>query len=390
MTYLLVKYAFLFLLASLLGGVLGYWLSRRNMVDVSESYEELRAASARSDAALWEKLWQRLDALPEPKETDLSAVLARIDGIPAPKETDLSGVMQRIDDIPPPKETDLTEVYQSIDGIKTAVDRIPRPEPVNLSGLEEQLASLEARILAIPAPETPERVDLGPIENRIGQLETILRSLPKPPEPEPLNLAPVNERIERVEKLIGEQVIPEVDLQPIQQGLAQVRRDIDGLPVVETHPAVDIGPLTQQLAVLEKRVSSQSAPPAVNLRPLEERLKSVETELQKLYGRLERPAKAPTAQPKPARKEPVILSAALYGKKDDLKRISGVGPKLERLLNKNGVYYFWQVASWNRSDVKIIDDRLDVFKGRIDRDEWVRQAKSLRREPGVAQVPAEY
>ena len=390
MTYLLAKYAFLFLLASLFGIALGYWLSRRNMVDVSESYEELRAASARSDAALWDKLWQRLDALPEPKETDLSGVMQRIDAIPQPKEADLSGVLQRIDAIPQPKETDLTEVYRSIDGIKTAVDRIPRPEPVNLSAVEEQLASLEARVLAIPVPETPERVDLGPIENRIGQLETILRNLPKPPEPEPVNLAPVNERIERVEKLIGEQVIPEVDLQPIQQGIAQVRRDIDGLPVVETHPAVDIGPLAQQFAILENRVANQAPAPAVNLSPLEDRLKSVEAELQKLRGRLERPAKTPSVRPKPARKEPVILSAALYGKKDDLKRISGVGPKLERLLNKNGVYYFWQVASWNRSDVKVIDDRLDVFKGRIDRDEWVKQAKSLRREPGVAQMPAEY
>ena len=91
MTYLLAKYAFLFLLASLFGIALGYWLSRRNMVDVSESYEELRAASARSDAALWDKLWQRLDALPEPKETDLSGVMQRIDAIPQPKEADLSG-----------------------------------------------------------------------------------------------------------------------------------------------------------------------------------------------------------------------------------------------------------------------------------------------------------
>ena len=67
--------------------------------------------------------------------------------------------------------------------------------------------------------------------------------------------------------------------------------------------------------------------------------------------------------------------------------ISGVGPKLESLLNKNGVYYFWQVASWNRDDIKIIDDRLDVFKGRISRDEWVKQAKNLKRQPHASPMP---
>jgi predicted flap endonuclease-1-like 5' DNA nuclease len=75
------------------------------------------------------------------------------------------------------------------------------------------------------------------------------------------------------------------------------------------------------------------------------------------------------------------------GGRDDLKLISGVGPKLEKLLNENGVYYFWQVASWNRDDIKIIDDRLDVFKGRISRDEWVKQAKNLKRQPHASPMP---
>jgi predicted flap endonuclease-1-like 5' DNA nuclease len=86
--------------------------------------------------------------------------------------------------------------------------------------------------------------------------------------------------------------------------------------------------------------------------------------------------------------DPVILSAALYGNKDDLKLISGVGPKLEDLLNKNGVYYFWQVASWDGSDIDFIDERLDVFRGRISRDNWVDQAEQRSQEPGAASAPS--
>lgn len=92
---------------------------------------------------------------------------------------------------------------------------------------------------------------------------------------------------------------------------------------------------------------------------------------------------------KTSRDEPRILSAALYGKKDDLKKISGVGPKLENLLNKNGVFYFWQVSEWDSDDIRIIDERLDSFNGRIQRDNWVKQASRLRREPTAAQMPTD-
>ncbi len=63
-------------------------------------------------------------------------------------------------------------------------------------------------------------------------------------------------------------------------------------------------------------------------------------------------------------------------KLDDLTRISGVGPALERLLHKQGVFYFKQIASWTKDDVKVIDSKLDTFKGRILRDNWVKGAKT--------------
>ncbi len=60
---------------------------------------------------------------------------------------------------------------------------------------------------------------------------------------------------------------------------------------------------------------------------------------------------------------------------DDLKRIWGVGPALERLLHKQGIYYFRQIASWTKDDIQQIDQKLDVFKGRIQRDNWIKGAK---------------
>jgi NADH-quinone oxidoreductase subunit J len=62
---------------------------------------------------------------------------------------------------------------------------------------------------------------------------------------------------------------------------------------------------------------------------------------------------------------------------DDLKRIRGVTPKLERLLHKNGIYTFAQIAALNETQVQELDEKLEEFKGRIVRDNWVEQAKQL-------------
>ena len=73
--------------------------------------------------------------------------------------------------------------------------------------------------------------------------------------------------------------------------------------------------------------------------------------------------------------EPDRLDAP-QGAADDLKRISGVGPKLEALLNELGFWHFHQIAAWGPSEVEWVDARLK-FKGRITRDNWIDQAKAL-------------
>ncbi|MCC0067801.1 MAG: hypothetical protein H6896_12555 [Rhodovulum sp.] len=74
---------------------------------------------------------------------------------------------------------------------------------------------------------------------------------------------------------------------------------------------------------------------------------------------------------------PACLEAARDGAADDLKRIKGVGPKLEELLNSLGYYHFDQIAAWSAAEVAWIDAHLEGFHGRATRDEWVAQAKLL-------------
>jgi NADH-quinone oxidoreductase subunit E len=64
--------------------------------------------------------------------------------------------------------------------------------------------------------------------------------------------------------------------------------------------------------------------------------------------------------------------------RDDLKRISGVGPKLEQVLNGLGIWTFAQIADWSPNEIAWVDDYLG-FKGRIARDNWLFQAAELRK-----------
>lgn len=61
---------------------------------------------------------------------------------------------------------------------------------------------------------------------------------------------------------------------------------------------------------------------------------------------------------------------------DNLKAISGIGPKLEKVLNDLGIWTYAQIAAWDMQEVAWVDDFLS-FKGRIDRDGWIVQAATL-------------
>lgn len=97
------------------------------------------------------------------------------------------------------------------------------------------------------------------------------------------------------------------------------------------------------------------------------------------------PKAPPAAAAEPAAAQgpgtrPAALSAARDNRPDDLKRIKGIGPKLEKLCNSLGFYHFDQIAAWTADEVAWVDQNLDGFKGRVVRDDWVAQARQLASE----------
>ena len=93
-------------------------------------------------------------------------------------------------------------------------------------------------------------------------------------------------------------------------------------------------------------------------------------------------AEAPAAAPKKAAAKKAAPKAkaekaeAPAAAADDLKKLSGVGPALEKKLLAGGVTSFAQIAAWSEADVAEFDEKLS-FKGRIEREGWIEQAKEL-------------
>ncbi len=93
------------------------------------------------------------------------------------------------------------------------------------------------------------------------------------------------------------------------------------------------------------------------------------TEFERVYGKGRSAGASKGAKPKG-------ISSARGGKADKLQRLSGVGPKNEKILHSLGFFHFDQIAEWSAEQIDWVDEHLN-FNGRIKREEWVRQASLL-------------
>lgn len=77
--------------------------------------------------------------------------------------------------------------------------------------------------------------------------------------------------------------------------------------------------------------------------------------------------------------QPLLLTEAREGGKDDLQRIKGIGEVIEKTLNEKGIYHFDQIANWTQEEMAWVDSAIS-FPGRAARENWVGQAKLLASE----------
>jgi predicted flap endonuclease-1-like 5' DNA nuclease len=74
------------------------------------------------------------------------------------------------------------------------------------------------------------------------------------------------------------------------------------------------------------------------------------------------------------------IGTASEAEKDDLKRVKGIGPFIERKLNALGIYTFRQIANFDEDLEDRVNDAIEFFPGRVRRDDWKGQAAQLAKE----------
>jgi len=74
------------------------------------------------------------------------------------------------------------------------------------------------------------------------------------------------------------------------------------------------------------------------------------------------------------------IGVADESQKDDLKKISGIGPFIEKKLNDIGIYTYKQISRFNNDDIDSVTKLIEFFPGRIKRDNWKKQANDLQKE----------
>jgi ABC-type branched-subunit amino acid transport system ATPase component/predicted flap endonuclease-1-like 5' DNA nuclease len=160
-------------------------------------------------------------------------------------------------------------------------------------------------------------------------------------------------------------------------------------------PKASAKPAAAKGAATKPATAAKAAPakPKTAAKPAEAKRATVKPAAAK-------PATAPKAAPaKPkadakksatAKKAPALsntLKAPRGGKADRLILIKGIGPVNEKKLNQHGIYHFDQIAAWKKADIEAAEAYL-AFDGRIEREDWMGQAKELAKQGGTKPATA--
>ncbi|MEZ6001239.1 hypothetical protein [Hyphomonas sp.] len=361
----------------------------------------------------------------EPVRTHMAAMEARLaefaDRIDTARKADIEELMIR-----------MSTLSSSLAGL-----RVP-----DLDSVKERLSKIEDAIANIDLPET----DFTPLVNEFRNIEGMLRAPSDDMRIVQTKLADIeggsaslHSKLSGVEHTVSMLARSGVDLTPVQARLSSVESALASLRV-EMQSLPDLTPVLSSMRKLDARldmgaVDSRLANIEYTLAALNHILRARDfghlrgegeyTYRQPAYTppRTEPPAFAPIDQvfpktaPPPHMAEPAsgheaepeanpentaqLLKIALrpgdkanllvepaFGNEDDLEVVNGIGPMLCELLNEIGVYYYWQIAEWGPAEIEWVDNKLEHFKGRIERDEWVSQAKELAKLPTSAKHPA--
>lgn len=289
---------------------------------------------------------------------------------------DMANLYLRLSDL----EAATASVHQKISGVESSLSMFDRGQ-VDLTPLQSRLIGLETLVGNIRG-DIRNMPDLSAVERRLSGLQEAFLGLREP------DLTPLVSSIRSIDNRIDFGSV-ENRLTSIEYGLAamhdMLRRRSDATATTRT-----VETETTRRSREPRPAPVRSASAETVTREVSETRVPIERKTRRKRrpkrDRADREADAIHQYRQPDDKANLLVEAA-FGDPDELEDINGVGPMLCQLLHDVGVFYFWQVAEWGDEEIAYVDDKLQHFRGRIDRDDWVGQAEELAEQPGVAQRP---
>jgi len=127
--------------------------------------------------------------------------------------------------------------------------------------------------------------------------------------------------------------------------------------------------------IIEKKVRPQE------LHDIETIFTEIKPEILKIIENHKKSTVEPTLEvPRPIQSNTLNFDSighAQESDKDDLTLITGIGPFVEEKLNKIGIYTYRQISNFKKQDMESVTRLIEYFPGRMERDDWVGQAKNL-------------
>lgn len=322
----------------------------------------------------------------------------------APLQSQMRDLQVRIEEYA--ARPDLEVVLERVSALEMAVRDVQIPEPdlepilARFAGLESRIAeglSTDALVGMLAGIESDlnflsrKSNDLEPVYSQFASLDASLASIRTD-----LRGQSRNETLDRRLNALQEAVLnlPQPDYTRIDLALRSIESTFDLGALEDRLTAIEYG-LSAVHHMLRNRAETPRPEPEVRLRP--EPAPAFEPRPAPRPVRIVQAAPEPAARP-PRRLDPItvarkpddqanLLTHAAFGTGDPLEDIIGVGPMLNDLLHEVGVFYFWQIAEWDETDIAYVDGLLRHFRGRIERDDWVGQARELAALPTTAKRP---
>ena len=174
----------------------------------------------------------------------------------------------------------------------------------------------------------------------------------------------------------------------LDQGAASIQRNqalIDAAPAAKVTPpplGATMGGIGEAVAIGAQDVVEEAAtqpvpesPPEIQPAPPPPPAPAPQPEV--VPAPEPQPEIVPSVEPIPAPAPPTATPEGDVLVADDLSRIKGLGPKLQKLLPTLGLSTFAQIAALTDADLAELDTKLGAFAGRPAKDNWVEQAKYL-------------